>query len=62
MTMWTNGTDHSPVLKLFSPDAAATWLIAKVDPEVKTAIWHVRSRPRLARTRLSQFVRGHGWF
>lgn len=25
--------DHFPVLKLFTPDAGATWLISEVDPD-----------------------------
>ncbi len=25
--------DHPPVLKLFTPDGAATWLISEVDPD-----------------------------
>jgi len=25
--------DHLPVIKLFTPDAAATWLISEVDPD-----------------------------
>ena len=25
--------DHPPVLKLFTPDAGATWLISEVDPD-----------------------------
>jgi hypothetical protein len=25
--------DHFPVLKLFSPDAGATWLLSEVDPD-----------------------------
>lgn len=25
--------DHFPVLKLFTPDASATWLISEVDPD-----------------------------
>ncbi|AWO88406.1 MULTISPECIES: DUF2958 domain-containing protein [Bradyrhizobium] len=25
--------DHSPVVKLFTPDANATWLISEVDPD-----------------------------
>jgi hypothetical protein len=28
-----SGVDHEPVLKLFTPDAAATWLISEVDPD-----------------------------
>jgi hypothetical protein len=28
-----NGGDHFPVLKLFTPDCAATWLISEVDPD-----------------------------
>lgn len=32
-----NGTnrdkDHAPVVKLFTPDASATWLISEIDPE-----------------------------
>ncbi|WP_024513337.1 DUF2958 domain-containing protein [Bradyrhizobium sp. ARR65] len=28
-----SGTDHPPVVKLFTPDAAATWLISEVDPD-----------------------------
>ena len=26
-------TDHRPVVKLFTPDAAATWLLTEIDPE-----------------------------
>lgn len=26
------GIDHQPVVKLFTPDAGATWLISEVDP------------------------------
>lgn len=29
----TDGTDHWPVAKVFSPDGAATWLISEVDPD-----------------------------
>ncbi len=25
--------DHAPVVKLFTPDASATWLISEVDPD-----------------------------
>jgi hypothetical protein len=25
--------DHKPVVKLFTPDAAATWLLTEIDPE-----------------------------
>lgn len=28
-----SGIDHRPVLKLFTPDAAATWLITESDPD-----------------------------
>lgn len=28
-----NGGDNFPVVKLFTPDAAATWLISEVDPD-----------------------------
>lgn len=28
-----NGGDHVPVVKLFTPDAQATWLITEVDPD-----------------------------
>lgn len=28
-----NGGDHAPVVKLFTPDAQATWLITEVDPD-----------------------------
>lgn len=28
-----DGVDHAPVLKLFTPDAGATWLISEVDPD-----------------------------
>jgi hypothetical protein len=28
-----DGCDHFPVLKLFTPDAGATWLISEVDPD-----------------------------
>ncbi|MEH2592990.1 hypothetical protein V1273_006829 [Bradyrhizobium sp. AZCC 1721] len=28
-----NGGDHFPVVKLFTPDAGATWLISEVDPD-----------------------------
>jgi hypothetical protein len=27
------GADHRPVVKLFTPDANATWLISEVDPD-----------------------------
>ncbi|MBR1240266.1 DUF2958 domain-containing protein [Bradyrhizobium sp. AUGA SZCCT0274] len=26
-------SDHAPVVKLFTPDGAATWLISEVDPD-----------------------------
>lgn len=29
----TDEQDHPPVLKLFTPDGAATWLISEVDPD-----------------------------
>ncbi|MGY4155585.1 hypothetical protein ACVINW_001427 [Bradyrhizobium sp. USDA 4461] len=29
----TEQRDHPPVVKLFSPDGAATWLISEVDPD-----------------------------
>lgn len=25
--------DHQPVIKLFTPDAAATWLLSEIDPD-----------------------------
>jgi len=28
-----DGTDHKPVVKLFTPDAAATWLITEMSPD-----------------------------
>ena len=28
-----NDRDHFPVVKLFTPDAAATWLISEADPD-----------------------------
>lgn len=28
-----DGTDHTPVVKFFTPDAGATWLITEIDPE-----------------------------
>jgi hypothetical protein len=28
-----NGGDNLPVLKLFTPDGAATWLVSEVDPD-----------------------------
>lgn len=28
-----NESDHFPVVKLFTPDAGATWLISEVDPD-----------------------------
>lgn len=28
-----SGVDHKPVVKLFTPDAAATWLITECDPD-----------------------------
>ncbi|MFB6458582.1 DUF2958 domain-containing protein [Bradyrhizobium tunisiense] len=28
-----NGGDHVPVVKFFTPDAQATWLITEVDPD-----------------------------
>jgi hypothetical protein len=28
-----DGTDHIPVVKLFTPDAQATWLISECDPD-----------------------------
>src|ERR1700694_3239742 len=28
-----DSNDHHPVFKLFTPDAAATWLISEVDPD-----------------------------
>jgi hypothetical protein len=31
--MLADDCDHFPVLKLFTPDAAATWLISEVDPD-----------------------------
>lgn len=27
------GKDHKPVVKLFTPDAACTWLLTEIDPE-----------------------------
>lgn len=27
------GEDHKPVVKLFTPDAAATWLLSEIDPD-----------------------------
>lgn len=27
------GIDHAPVIKLFTPDAGATWLISELDPD-----------------------------
>ena len=27
------GQDHAPVVKLFTPDAGATWLLSEIDPE-----------------------------
>lgn len=27
------GIDHKPVVKLFTPDAGATWLLSELDPE-----------------------------
>lgn len=27
------GFDHAPVVKLFTPDAGATWLLAELDPD-----------------------------
>lgn len=27
------GIDHPPVVKLFTPDAGATWLLSELDPE-----------------------------
>src|SRR4051794_18799395 len=29
----SGATDHPPVVKLFTPDANATWLISEVDPD-----------------------------
>jgi hypothetical protein len=28
-----NDVDHHPVVKLFTPDAGATWLISEIDPD-----------------------------
>lgn len=28
-----DGTDHRPVVKFFTPDAGATWLITELDPD-----------------------------
>jgi len=28
-----DSNDHHPVIKLFTPDGAATWLISEVDPD-----------------------------
>ncbi len=29
----TKSVDHKPVIKLFTPDANATWLISEIDPD-----------------------------
>ena len=29
--------DHRPVVKLFTPDAACTWLLSELDPECRTS-------------------------
>lgn len=29
----TPDSDHPPIVKLFTPDAACTWLISEIDPE-----------------------------
>ena len=29
----TPGADHRPVVKLFTPDAACTWLLTEIDPD-----------------------------
>lgn len=29
----SGGIDHMPVVKLFTPDANATWLLTEIDPE-----------------------------
>jgi len=31
--------DHPPVLKLFTPDAAGTWLVAAIDPADPDRAW-----------------------
>jgi len=28
--------DHAPVVKLFTPDAACTWLLTELDPDGRT--------------------------
>lgn len=42
--------DHFPVVKLFTPDAGATWLISEADPDevdrfsrCVTLVWDTRS-------------------
>ena len=32
-------TDHRPVVKLFTPDAGATWLLTELDPDQPDLAW-----------------------
>ena len=33
------GHDLWPVAKLFTPDAAATWLVTEIDPDERSCLW-----------------------
>ena len=33
------GIDHLPVVKLFTPDASATWLLSEIDPDTPDIVF-----------------------
>lgn len=57
--------DHFPVLKLFSPDASATWLISECDPDEPDRLFGLCdfgfNAPELGYVSLAEIkrVRGH---
>lgn len=60
-----SGIQHKPVLKLFAPDAAATWLISESDPDDADRLFGLcdlgLGAPELGYVSLAEIltVRGH---
>ncbi|RAK51306.1 DUF2958 domain-containing protein [Phenylobacterium deserti] len=56
--------DPPPVVKLFTPDGAATWLLTELDPDDPDVAFGLcdlgLGTPELGRVRLSELTRVHG--
>lgn len=59
-----DGTDHKPVVKFFTPDAGATWLITEIDPDDPDILFGLCDLglgfPELGSVRLSELKSARG--